>query len=802
MASQVKTEFIVTGFDDYIAKTERAGRSLDSLSDISRKSTLGSDFKNLTNDIRTSLTNAEKSVASLKTTTEKVSIKPTISRYWQNEEAEVKKSVSEIRRATDSVSFPSPGNPGKASLDRLTGNSGGGARSNPLIDTEKLYGASRFNDVAAFTKIGNEAEKATVKVAKLRRGTTEFQRTLLELTDDLAPRGFNRPFNSVGRELFGRFNAAQAAGEAGNGAARLAALTRVKETGLAVTKAEAIATSAAAAADLGSAAAKGTATAASVSLTAAKSAETAATKALTIAETESVATFAGISLAGAAVIGAFAVAGLAIVKVTGDIRKEAERRLKLENDISGAINKQILGQKEALANFAQLRLDAGAARDFSKSLETNSPEQLQAKRATALKLLSLSAAGADGKPTETANRLNKEILDIDARLYAIREKRAKDADEAFSQRNENFKKEQESNFKREETNAEKAKVALEKRVADLKKANHLILEIGKNASNAFESLSGQINKDNPFVAAFTEAEKASKSLYENIKALPPELQKVATEMQGVVNSTKLFETRLNNALDAQNLRDEADNFRNPKSDTLVDKRRFDEIVQQNISQGNFFNGNFGNYGSNVANQAGGFDKLTDAQKRDIYEVATLSNAINAGNDPNNFVGFLARERGNVGKNEADVNFQERLDRKIDIITGSNPQNEAEKISAERALISLTQGLDPSKLTDRERDVAATARENEAMRREQAEANAQKERIAQTALQTQIVAYQKTLTEQAAKGGSSAVEVIIKDQSEAGVEAKKAAKTATPADAANYYNDKNASTYLNDSQRNF
>ena len=106
-----------------------------------------------------------------------------------------------------------------------------------------------------------------------------------------------------------------------------------------MTRAEALATTTAAAAELGDAAAKEAATAASVSLTAAKRAETAATVAL--AEAEGAATAGGVAAAGSftALLAPIAVGAAAIALVyhiTSDIRTEAERRLKVEEAISSA----------------------------------------------------------------------------------------------------------------------------------------------------------------------------------------------------------------------------------------------------------------------------------------------------------------------------------------------------------------------------------------------------------------------------------------------------------------------------------
>lgn len=122
------------------------------------------------------------------------------------------------------------------------------------------------------------------------------QATFLELADDFAPQGLNRPFNAAGRAIFAAQNAKEAAGEMG--------------------------------------------------------------------------LLNGISTATLATFGAIAAAGFGIVKVTEQIKSEAERRLHSEELIAGAINKQVIGLRDAFAEYEKFKASAINDKAFTNRLAT------------------------------------------------------------------------------------------------------------------------------------------------------------------------------------------------------------------------------------------------------------------------------------------------------------------------------------------------------------------------------------------------------------------------------------------------
>ena len=327
-------------------------------------------------------------------------------------------------------------------------------------------------------------------------------------------------------------------------------------------------------------------------------------------------------------------------------------------------------------------------------------------------------------------------------------------------------------------------INLQKQINDeIKKGTDKVKELGKAYQSTFDDLFVKTSRDNPFASIFSESDRAVDKLRENLKGLSPELKAIAEQLQQKADSNKLFETRIDNSLGVFGLRDEANNFRNPQTDSLVEKKRFDEIIQQSISQGNFFNGTFGNFASDLSNKAGGFDKLTDGQKRDIFEVSTLSNVKNNGLDPNNFVGFLAGERRRAREGDnPDLTLQERLQKQIDIVGGAGAKTDEEKSIADRKLIALTQGLDPAKLTGQENDVAASSREREAVRRENAEKDANADRKKQIELQTRIAENQEKLLKIAEKEGLSGIEKLLVEIKDSPT-TKSTVQRANPSDTA-------------------
>jgi hypothetical protein len=469
--------------------------------------------------------------------------------------------------------------------------------------------------------------------------------------------------------------------------------------------------------------------------------ETAVNAATTAAE------IAGVGTATLAVFSAVAIAGLAVVKISQNIREEAERHLKAEEMIQGAINNQILSQSKALADFKKLRAEASEDRQFNRELPTASLDELKNRKATLDKLLTLTPATLSDKPNEDFEKLKKQILVIEAQIEQIPLDRQKRANDSFSQRWEGFRKSQQDSIEFE-------KKVQKERNEETEKAKQKVKELQKQYESVFDTITAKSNKDNPFVLLLTEADKSMRALRENTRGLSEDLRSAFEKMEQSQNRLKLFETRLNNNLDVFDLRERANSFRNPKSDGLVEKKQFDEIVKANIGRGNFLQYG-GTYGSSLANQAGGFDKLTDEQKRSIYETSLLGQV--SGNNQLSLITALANQRL-AGSNQ-NQSLDERLQKQLSIIYGGASSND-EKAIADRKLVALTSGLNPNEISRDLREKIAVANENEAVRRESSEKESL--RIQKETLQTQkqIADNGKRLLELAEKGGTSAIKSVV------------------------------------------
>lgn len=203
------------------------------------------------------------------------------------------------------------------------------------------------------------------------------------------------------------------------------------------------------------------------------------------------------------ILGAGAAALALTYKITGDIRAEAERRLKAEELITGAINKQIIGNRESLKNLREMREEAERSRVFAGQLQNDSPDQLKSNRATAERLLNLNPQG------ENAERYKKTIVEIDAQLAARRQNSIGSANDSFNQRNESFKKSQQDAIESEKRLEADRQSLAKKRAEDAKKL------VG-DFRDTFISLK---SVDNPLVKMMTDFETAAERAKEKFGAL-------------------------------------------------------------------------------------------------------------------------------------------------------------------------------------------------------------------------------------------------------------------------------------------
>lgn len=809
MANTVSTTFIAQDVESYIKKLESADNALDSLSATAKRSSFSTDFKKLTDEIQKSLSATEKSVTSLKTTTEAQKIQPTISSFYRGEADKVQKSLEDIKRGTAQVEAA---NARLAAIEesRKAGNLAAQEvsrkRSSVLSEISDRInpGDSDFNSGAAFRKVGAEADKAAAKVANLRGKTTELQRTFLELADDFAPVGLNRPFNAVGREVFGAVNAAGAAGAAGeetlSSASRTAALLRVRETALGVKKAEVAVTTALAAAELGDATAKGTVTAATVSLAAANSAAAGAATALAAAEAEVAVGAVGIGAALTAIAAPLAIgaaAALVAYHIVSDVRNETERRLKVEEQIAATLNKQLFSAKQLTFEFNQQESNAKGNRDFTRSTTGETVEQLETRKRnleSRISLLPKTSFTADGKDETSqffANELatkRQEVSQLNKLIDERKDKDKKDRDEAYKNNGDNFTKSQEQARKFQDEKVKQDNERLAKRTADIKSATEKVESLGKRYTETFDNLFVSTSKNNPFASVFSEADRAADKLRENLKGLSPELRAIADKLQSKSNADKLFSTRLDNDFSAFDLRQRASDLRSFKPAQIEDTGKFlADFTAAAIKAAIAANGGSSVRYNRTAN--GGFSQTNVSDEfTKSYDLVSKKDG--------SFGGFSSRTRSFADLTEKEkleflnkdnIGFQNRFSASLDLAQNRKALNPEQQGEIDRKVLALSSGVDVSKLTDQQRDLMATAAERQATAREKAEQLANKFRQDSTLYLKNINEYIEGLKQKAATGGSQVLEITLKDETSAGVEAKKSAKTATSADTQEYYN---------------
>lgn len=685
-----------------------------------------------------------KDVDSLKTKTETLALpRPTISKYWENEATEVKKSVLSINESTASLTG-ARSNPGKLSLDRIASgiDDDGVSRVKPKINID--YGESKFNTGAKAIKL--VGDEASITADKVDKAALKLNRL----------RGFGAIIRDLGLGI--------------NETEINVAITGVNKLNEYLAK---------------NAAAKGAATAATAALTTATAAEGAATTGAATAVEAETAAFTGIGVASLAVFGTVAAAGLAVVKITQNIREEAERRLHVEEKIASAINNQILGQQQALKDLQKARDFAASDDFFSRDLKNDSLEQLKQRRATIEQLIKLTPQTLpvieDGKFVSKANenyeRLQKRLLEFDAQIRTNPYEKNAAAAKAFDERFENFQKNQEKNREYENEAAKKSEADRKKREEDLEKSKEKIKDLGKTYTSVFDNLLQKTNSNNPFVTIFNEGDKAIRDLRENLKGLSPELQAVARSMQQKLNADSLFNARLENDFARFDLKERADELRNFKPAKIEDPNKFfKDFIEAGLKQISASNGgSFTRFNrvSNADGSFGGFSQ-TDARNDVLKSFDRVSNA------DGSFGGFSVRNRtfADLTSREKDdfinkdnLSLQDKLSRQFVLAGNRNALNENQQATVDRKIIALSANLRPEQLTARQRDLVATANEKEAARKQAAEAEAARRDIARNGFLEQIAANGKRLTEIAEKDGFKGLEQILRVVTEGDVKAE-------------------------------
>ena len=747
-----------------------------------------------------------KEVDSLKTKTETISARPTISRFWENEAAEVKKSVEKIKTTTDSINAKSAplDNPGQASFKRI------GEYNKPdfgkpdyslykdiekaRIEVQKLN-STKLNSgqIDGLTKAGVRLQTELTKTsntvnklnAALRKTSDKDVIEILNYELITAQSNFDKLLSKQKR-----FEAAQggisAAGgdgkKSGSGANNLK-LSSFQKQNLSY-QVNDVLTGLASGQNPSQILAQQGGQIAQIFNPAQIKAYTAAYSGLVT------------------ILGAGAIAIAATYKITGDIRAEAERLLKVEEKITAERNKQFLSQKEASEKLRESRRQAASDFAFNQNLPNASLEDLTRQRDLLLKL----SENRTENPLITAR-----ILELEARMRQLPLDKQKSADAAFNARNETFKKNQEDAREAESRRIEE----LKKRQDDIKKGTDRARELGKQYNSVFDSLQAKRVADNPIASVFLDGQKALESLKESIRGLSPELAAQAIAMQRELNANSLFSASLDNKLSALNLRDEADDFRNFKSPVIKDTGKFfEEYIEfyakkletdfskttARYAADSTFGGNIRvnqnpfariNRVSNADGTFGGFSQ-SDRRNDLFYSYDRVEGGLGGfSRRTRSFTDLTQREKDDFIRSSSDADgkdlkFQQRLDRQILAASNSDALTEDQRRIVDRKIISLTQGIDPSKLTEQQRDIAGSVREREAERIERNTAEARQRDTERNEYLRRVAESNEKLIELARKGGSAAIEQIVRIVDETGGAVEIQQRRPTPADTAAAY----------------
>jgi hypothetical protein len=428
---------------------------------------------------------------------------------------------------------------------------------------------------------------------------------------------------------------------------------------------------------------------------------------------------------------AIGAAGAAIVyKITSDIRSEAERRLAVEERIAkayGEQNKRVIELKQSLREALQEQ-DRGFSDDRRRSeLERYSPEQLAAREADIRKRLEAGPTfdpnsydpNKGFKSTGEYERLQQELLLVRQLQNERAKLSAAGPDRFFAQSTELWKKQQEAAVKAQEAFNVSVKEGLE-----------LSKEYGATWTGVFNDLSVRTNAANPIAAFLQRSSSEAEKLKEAIKGLPPEMQKTAIAIKAVADARDLFNLRLDNAIGSYNLLTSAADIRNAgkfqeeryRRDFLYNNPNFAFLKEQEYA----------------------------ARQRDSRDPLSYNGQ--------SFDEFLKDEIEKRNPNSERGRLNRRLDDLFNLTGG------AASADGNRKFLSASQGVDPLKLDDRNRERLAQANENEAARMEAYNTEAQKLRAQQAGYLKNISDHVDKLKLQAEKGGKTAVEVPLKNDS--------------------------------------
>jgi hypothetical protein len=250
-------------------------------------------------------------------------------------------------------------------------------------------------------------------------------------------------------------------------------------------------------------------------------------------------------------------------------------------------------------------------------------------------------------------------------------------------------------------------------------AKSKVKELGNVLRGAFDAVSGREAARNPYLQLLDDADKRTRALRQSTQGLAKDIVNAIEARNKKQDDLDRFGLRIDTRLSADNLRDQARQFRAGRLDT--DDTEFKQRQKDLEPQ--------------IANLT---PELQDAARRELDQQRVdelkqitqrrVQSQLDAISPVTGFETFL---RGTVSGGS----------RPDEQIFGVRPkfadQTPEQRAITNQRIIAATQGINPADLTPEQDATAAKAREEEATRQLDAEAAAQKERIEQTKLQTSM-----------------------------------------------------------------
>ena len=211
-----------------------------------------------------------------------------------------------------------------------------------------------------------------------------------------------------------------------------------------------------------------------------------------------------LSTAALGVMGALAVAGAVVVKVTQNIKEEAKKRLKIEEDLQIALNNQILAQKESVKLYEQQVKLADRNREFNESIKRQSIEELtRRKELLEVFIRTLRPQASDKDGLERVEQYKREALAINEQVAALQKKKELDQTSSFNNKFDNFKQSQDI-----------TKQIAEKEAARLKETNKELISLRDNTRDFILDVRG---KENPLAKLMYDFETATERAEQRFK---------------------------------------------------------------------------------------------------------------------------------------------------------------------------------------------------------------------------------------------------------------------------------------------